>query len=66
MITTGTATGMVTLAGEAKQNVSGGGGWNGINNATVSFTASRCSSIYSGSVLRPLSRACKFFIKYSK
>lgn len=34
------------------------------NSLTMSFNASKCSSIYTGSVLRPLSRKCKYFIKY--
>lgn len=34
------------------------------NQAKITFNASSSSSIYSGSVLRPLSRACRFYIKF--
>ena len=32
--------------------------------AKITFNAKSSSSIYSGSVLRPLSRACRFYIKF--
>ena len=34
------------------------------NQARVTFNASQSSSIYSGSFLRPLSRECKFCIRF--
>ena len=39
-LSTQTATGMVSFANEVKTNVSGGGGWTGVNTGNVNFKAS--------------------------